>query len=161
MIFLFPRWDMLIPWRVNKGDIFTYLSTINWISFWSINFVLLRPSESNRNNTTSTSFNMPKCSFFQFVNLSREGEVCAGVLREFLQWTGGQPLCNTRLRKKKRKFEKYGIDKWMYMWYHVISCWKKNNVISNQFWSSFAVDVFFFRICSFQTSHGFLSQGGE
>ena len=47
----------------------------------------------------------------------------------------------------------------MYMWYHVISCWKKNNVISNQFWSSFAVDVFFFRICSFQTSHGFLSQG--
>ena len=41
------------------------------------------------------------------------------------------------------------------MWYHVHVISRNKHVISNQLWSSFAVDVFFFRSAASKTSHGF------
>ena len=33
MIFLFPRWDMLIPWRVNNGDIYIHIYPLSTAGF--------------------------------------------------------------------------------------------------------------------------------
>ena len=73
MIFLFPRWDMLIPGRVYIPKIYSASCTINWISCsWWVQF----PS-------ISVAFPQPKCC----------GDVSPGFPRARKQMTPQKQAC--------------------------------------------------------------------